>query len=142
MVFIICFTPFFRQIGQFLNFRNEIYKTWGFQQYLAWSTKVLKNMSAWCVFDKKKFPLWINKCHIFAHFLHFWPCYFFSNLFYGRQPMWHEKLVVICLIANFLNFHFTKSNFPLVAIYSIKGHLDYLFRIEEVYNDVISKIIV
>ena len=46
--------------------------------------------------------------------------------------MWHEKLVVICLIANFLNFHLTKSNFRLVAICSIKGHLDYLFRIEEV----------
>ena len=36
-------------------------------------------------------------------------------------------MVVICLIANFLNFQF-----PIVAIYSIKGHLDYLFRIEEV----------
>ena len=48
-----CMTPFFRQIGQFLNFRNEIYKTWGFQQCIAWSTKVPKNMSTCCLFHEK-----------------------------------------------------------------------------------------
>ena len=89
-----------------------------------------------CLLDAfltKKFPHWIKKCHIFANFLHFWPCHFFSNLFRGRLLMWHEKLVVICLNANFLNFHLTKSNFWLGAIYSTKGHLNYLFRIEEVH---------
>ena len=80
----------------------------------------------------KKFPLWINNCHIFAHFVQFWPCYFFSMPFYGRQPTWHEKLVKICGIANFLNFNLAKSNFWLVAICPIKRHLDYLFRMEEV----------
>ena len=81
----------------------------------------------------KKFPLWINNCHIFAHFVQFWPCYFFSMPFYGRQPTWHEKLVKICGIANFLNFNLAKSNFWLVAICPIKRHLDYLFRMEEVH---------
>ena len=82
----------------------------------------------------KKFPLWINNCHIFAHFVQFWPCYFFSMPFYGRQPTWHEKLVKICGIANFLNFNLAKSNFWLVAICPIKRHLDYLFWMEEVLS--------
>ena len=84
----------------------------------------------------KKFPLWINNCHIFAHFVQFWPCYFFSMPFYGRQPTWHEKLVKICGIANFLNFNLAKSNFWLVAICPIKRHLDYLFRMEEVQKKI------
>ena len=52
----IDFTPFFRQIGQFLNFRNEIYKTWGFQQCIAWSTKVAKNMSTCCLLHETALP--------------------------------------------------------------------------------------
>ena len=46
-------TQFSHQIGQFSNFRNEIYKTWGFQQFIAWSTKVAKNLSTRCLFHKK-----------------------------------------------------------------------------------------
>ena len=50
-----------------------------------------------CLLDAfltKKFPLGINKCHIFTHFLQFRPCYFFSILFYGKKPNSYEKLII------------------------------------------------
>ena len=47
----VVFTPFFRQISQFLNFRNKIYRTWGFQQCMAWPTKVPKN-TCWLLHKK------------------------------------------------------------------------------------------
>ena len=69
---------------------------------------------------------------------------FLTMLLFFKSILWQAANVTWKIGSNmfdfkFLEFHLTKSNFRLVAIYSIKTHLHYLFRIEEV--DLISKIL-
>ena len=68
------------------------------------------------VFLTKKVQLWINQCHIFAssnsdHVP------FFSSPFYGKQPMWHEKLE---LIANFFSFYWQNQIFDWLPLAQLR----------------------
>ena len=82
--FFFILLHFFWQIGQFSIFRNEIYKPWGFQQCIAWSTKVAKNMSTCCLFHKNS-QFWINN-GIFWPILCNFNWFIFKIGFCGGKP--------------------------------------------------------
>ena len=81
----IDFTPFFRQIGQFFHFRNEIYKTWGFQK----SQKCLKHVYL-LPSAQKNSKFWIDNGMIWPIFVQFWLLCCFQFLVV-RNPIHMEK---------------------------------------------------